>query len=136
MRITIVGSRIAGWELVADGEWEPMCVVENVDFDEAIDVFAANFPELMAQLDEFKCDEFLGNGMKPKEKRQRSTWQKKRGSGARFRELMMQGKTNDECLKIVREEFPDSKATLSDAAWNRALLRKNPLAFRPDGTKV
>jgi hypothetical protein len=109
-----------------------------MDFERALDVFSANVPELMAELDEFKCDEFFGNEEKKREKRERKTsvGQKKKGSGARFRELMMQGKTNEECLRIIREEFADSNATLSDAAWNRAQLRKNPAGFRPDGSKI
>jgi len=136
MRINIVGSKVTGWELVVDGEPEPKCVAENVSFEEAVDIFAANYPELMAELDvEFKCEEFCGNGVKSKEKRQRSVGQKKRGSGARFKQLMIEGKTNEECLRIVREEFPESVATLSDAAWNRAQLRKNPEGFEKDGSK-
>lgn len=132
----IVGSRITGWELILDDtDPEPACVVEHAEFDEAIDAFAANRPELAMELDEFKCGEFCGtNGARPE--RARREGKRKRGSGARFRELMMLGRTNEECLRIVRAEFPESVATLSDAAWNRAQLRKKPTGFRPDGSKV
>jgi hypothetical protein len=45
------------------------------------------------------------------------------GSGRRFRELIQLGYSNAECVAIVRAEFPTSRATLSDAAWNRNALR-------------
>jgi len=122
MKIAIVGTKTTGWELILDEEVEPICVVEHASFEEAIDVFAANMPEYSLELDELKCDDFCGTTA---EKKQRHNGQqRKRGSGARFRELILQGKTNAECLAIVRGEFPESKATLSDAAWNRAALRK------------
>ncbi len=131
----IVGTKINGWELIVDDlDPEPKCVVEHATYEQALDAFAANYPELMDQLDEFRCDDFCGNGVRPKVQRERR--EKKKGSGARFRELMMQGKTNQECLDIVRAEFLESKATLSDAAFNRAMLRKSPTGFRADGTKV
>lgn len=131
MEIAIV-RRGSFWVLLRGGE--ESCAADCT-FDESLDVFAANFPELSDQLDKnFKCDEFCGtNGVKPR--REKTGGKRKRGSGARFRELMMQGRTNAECLEAVRAEFPESVATLSDAAWNRALLRKNPDGFNPDGTK-
>lgn len=138
MRISIVGSKTTGWELVlGDGSPEPIGVVENATYEEALDVFAANWPEYMDQLDELKCDDFVGQAPVDETKRKTRVFgrERKRGSGARFRELISAGKTNEECLRIVREEFPDSKATLSDAAWNRAQLRKNPSAFYADGSK-
>ncbi len=126
------------WVLVADGIGEELCRAENCSFDDAVDAFVANMPELMVELDELKCEDFCGNGTnRTKYQRERlgTSPGKKRGSGMRFRELMMQGKTNAECLAVIRGEFPDSKATLSDAAFNRARLRKSPDGFREDGSK-
>lgn len=111
-----------------------LCRAENVEFDEALDVFAADWPEHSSELDQLKCDDFCGT-VAAKKTREKFSGQKKRGSGARFRELILQGKSNEECVKIVREEFPESTATLSDAAWQRAQLRKNPSGFLPNGFK-
>ena len=130
----IIKMNVAEWVL-RNSRGENLCIAENCSFEDAIDSFVANFPEFAGELDELKCDEFCGtNGAKPK--REKVGGKKKRGSGARFRELIMGGKSNEECLKIVRAEFPESTATLSDAAWNRALLRKNPAGFAADGSKV
>lgn len=140
--IDVVGNELVGFELVVDGMPEPICVVEDVaTVDEAVDAFAANHFEHTAELDEL-LDLIGRTPEKDRPKRSRvasgvgGKKEKKRGSGARFRELMVQGKSNEECLKIVREEFPDSKATLSDAAWNRAELKKNPGGYQADGRKV
>ena len=46
------------------------------------------------------------------------------GSGARIRELLVAGKAAAEILPIIHTEFPGSKATASDVAWNRGRLRK------------
>jgi len=125
-----------GWRLVLDGQDETVGMVENATFGEALDSFAANWPEYAEAIDELKCEDFVGMEIQKKSPRRNGTGERKRGSGARFRELILQGKTNEECVRIVREEFVDSKATLSDAAWQRAQLRKNPGGFRPDGSKV
>lgn len=137
MRFTITGTKTTGWELVLDGNYEPLGVVENATFDEAIDAFAANWPEYSAELDEFKCEDFVGaEAGKPRRQHAGERKSRKRGSGARFRELILQGKSNEECVRTVRQEFPESTATLSDAAWQRAQLRKNPSAYAADGTKI
>ncbi len=123
----------SGWDLIVDGE--EVCEADNVSFNQALNIFAADHPELAKELDDLNADDLCG--AMPSEKRRAVRGrEKKRGSGARFRELIMAGKTNAESLTIVRSEFPDSKATLSDAAWNRALLRKNPAGFAGDGSKV
>lgn len=132
MKISVVGSKITGWELVVeDTGYEPIGVVENAPFDDALDAFAANWPEYAAGLDELKSDDdFVGVQVHSREKKVRGVaGERKRGSGARFRELILQGKGNEECVRIVRSEFPESKATLSDAAWQRAQLKKNPEKF-------
>lgn len=125
MQVRIIGSEATGWELVLDGQHEPVGVAEHVTFEEAIDIFAANWPEHMMALDELKCADFIGVEVK-KVTARRNGVERKRGSGARFRELILQGKSNAECVEIVRAEFPESRATISDAAWQRAQLRKNP----------
>jgi len=129
MQVKIVGSKTTGWEMVVDGQMEPVGVAEHVTFEEAIDIFAANWPEFAEQLDQLKCEDFIGVQVAEKKVRRNGTGERKRGSGARFRELILQGKTNAECVEIVRNEFPESRATISDAAWQRAQLRKNPEKF-------
>lgn len=130
MRVSIAGNKSIGWELVLDGEMEPVGVVENASYEEALDIFAANWPQYASQIDELKCEDLIGAVVEKKIRQARSGGgERKRGSGARFRELILQGKANDECVKIVREEFPESRATISDAAWQRAQLRKNPEKF-------
>ena len=119
------------WELEVDSE--RMCIAEGVSFIKALDIFAANYPEHAAELDELNPEDLMGVVVTGKVKRQGGE-RAKRGSGARFRELIMAGKNNADALAIVRAEFPDSKATLSDAAWNRALLRKG--MFTSDGRKI
>lgn len=133
MRISVLGSKPMGWRLVLDG-LEEVGVVENATFEEALEAMAANWPEYGKELDQLRCDEFIGTQKLP-DRRRGTRVERKRGSGARFRELILQGKSNEECVKIVREEFVESKATLSDAAWQRAQLRKNPDGFREDGSK-
>lgn len=124
------------WELRVDDV--DLGTAERMPYLQAIDAFAANWPEHMAELDVLRAEyvELMGEPAAA-EKRQRTPGVKRqRGSGARFRELILVGKSNEECLRIVRAEFPDSKATLSDAAWNRYQLRKNPSGYAPDGSKV
>ena len=109
----------------------------GMSHSEALDAFAANWPELAGQLDELRVDDLLGGVPEDRQvdRRPRSDVRvapRRLGSGARFRELMAAGKTNAEALAIVRSEFPESKATLSDAAWNRARLQKE-MAARMSG---
>lgn len=60
--------------------------------------------------------------------------QVRKTSGQRFRELILMGKSNAECVQIVRAEFPNSVATNSDASWNRSQLKKfaagQPVKFK------
>lgn len=93
---------------------------------QALDAFAANWPGHALALDRLR--DTLGV---PRDAPRRVVGmqktgfgQRKQGSGARFRELIAGGASNHEALAQVREEFPNSKATLSDAAWNRARLQK------------
>lgn len=131
-------------QLGIDNSWalqngETICVVDNTSYLEAIDCFAANHPEYWDQLEALRQDyiELIGEPIKQRAARAVGPKrEKKRGSGARFRELIIAGKSNEDCLRIIREEFPDSKATLSDAAWNRAQIRKNPSGYSPDGQKI
>lgn len=117
--------------------------VKGVTYREAVDVFAANRPDLALALDELACDDLCGEAGRPQRAsatrhdapRQASEpGQPKaaRGSGARFRALYDLGKTNAEALAIVRQEFPQSKAGLSDAAWNRARWKKDRAALVPE----
>ncbi len=47
------------------------------------------------------------------------------GSGFRIRQMLAEGKTDFEAiLKVIRKEFPQSKATKSDVYWNRARLAR------------
>ena len=130
------------WQLRMDDGTFGHC--HNMSHDEALDCFAANWPELAGQLDELRVDELAGEQPQTagqsgqvarREHRQACVGIRKPGSGARFRELMAAGASNAEALAIVRAEFPDSKATLSDAAWNRAKLQKETAARgeRPSG---
>lgn len=138
MKIDVVGTEETGWELIHEGE-EPIGVAEKMSYLSAVDAFAANWPEYMDELDVLRAEyvEFVGEPAV--QKRQRVSGQpreKKRGSGARFRELILAGKSNEECLRTVRAEFPESKATLSDVAWNRGELRKNPGGYLGNGQRV
>ena len=45
------------------------------------------------------------------------------GSGARIREMLKDGLTPDAILTVIHKEFPDSKATKADVAWNKRKLR-------------
>lgn len=59
-----------------------------------------------------------------------------KGSGARIREMIMEGKlTTEEMLAVIHKEFKDSKAKASDISWNRGQLKANPKGFNADGTK-
>lgn len=49
---------------------------------------------------------------------------RKPGSGARIRELLQKGWDAEKILVVIHREFPGSKATKSDVAWNRGKLRK------------
>jgi len=51
-----------------------------------------------------------------------------KGSGAYIRELLSAGHTTEEILKLVHAQFPSSKATAGDVAWNKRKLR---LSFAP-----
>lgn len=46
-----------------------------------------------------------------------------KGSGFRIREMLLAGKSTEDILKIIHQEFPQSRATSSDVSWNRAKLR-------------
>lgn len=52
---------------------------------------------------------------------------RKPGSGARIREMLLEGKTPDEILKVIHAEFPGSRATRSDVSWNKGRLRRDGL---------
>lgn len=119
------------WQLRMDDGTFGHC--HDMSHSEALDAFAANWPELARQLDALRCDDLVGDspqtaGQSSQVARRRVSEPRVRvrrlGSGARFRELMAAGASNAEALAVVRSEFPESKATLSDAAWNRARLQK------------
>jgi len=46
------------------------------------------------------------------------------GSGARIRELLVAGHDAESILATIRREFPQSKATKADVAWNRGRLKR------------
>lgn len=132
------------WRLTEDSSTpsESSSSVKGVTYREAIDVFAANRPDLAEALDSMNrrfveaCDELTGPAGTAQKghttshdaPRQASEGRRLLGSGARFRSLYDQGKSNAEALAIVRQEFPLSKAGLSDAAWNRARWKKESAA--------
>lgn len=122
------------WVLKGDTGLMGSCVGS---FLVALDAFAANWPELAGELDALRHDDLAGDEpqraspQRQARPRPSSDGKPRLGSGARFRELYGLGKSNAEALVIVRAEFSDSKATLSDAAWNRARFRKEREALGP-----
>lgn len=46
------------------------------------------------------------------------------GCGYRIREMLLEGKGNDQILTMIRKEFPWSKAGPSDISWNKSKLAK------------
>lgn len=50
--------------------------------------------------------------------------ERKPGSGARIRELIMKGVDSEKILATIHKEFPGSKAKASDISWNKGKLRK------------
>ena len=48
---------------------------------------------------------------------------KRVGSGERIREMLEQNMTPDAILGVIHDEFPGSKATKADVAWNKRKLR-------------
>lgn len=116
--ISVERDILGDWTLEQDGDCICTCV-EEWTRDRAIDTFAANYPHLSGVLDTLRDAPRQPKARSSAIGRTSSGREVRRGSGARFRELFGEGKTNAEALKIVRAEFPDSKATLSDAAWNR-----------------
>lgn len=142
MKIDIVGNEETGWELIYGEDQEPIGVAEKMSYLSAIDAFAANWPEYMVELDELRATyvDFVGEPVVEKKRRVSSPSgqprEKKRGSEARIRELILAGESSVECLRIVREEFPESNATLSNVAWNRSELRKNLGGYLSNGQKA
>lgn len=47
----------------------------------------------------------------------------KRGVGNAAADALLAGKTNEEALKAVREEFPEAKTSLASIGWYRNKLR-------------
>lgn len=107
-----------------------VCRCRGMSMRQATDAFAANWPAHAEKLDAYYAafEDLAGppEATPAREARSRAVSKPRGrlGSGARFRELYGLGKTNAEALVIVRGEFSDGKATLSDAAWNRARFRK------------
>ena len=116
------------YEMLISGEVIGRC--DDMTMDKALDAFAANWPEHAAALDDLKSVEWLCGPSQTSHARDRAARQptagRKPGSGQRFRELILAGASNAEALAAVRAEFPESRATLSDAAWNRRELKVNP----------
>lgn len=100
----------------------------RLPLDAAIECFGANWPRLAQRLDEHRSDWLTGARASLQEARSSRPTASPRatrpGSGLRFRELIRSGATNAEALAAVRAEFPESRATLSDAAWNRQRVRR------------
>lgn len=136
MRIEKTGGAWALW----DDEGRRLGSARGMSFPEAVDAFAANWPGLAAGLDALRAadEELCGaaTAVLPAGRRVgRPASQRRPGSGLRFRELIAGGATNAEALAAVRAEFPESRATLSDAAWNRARWQKEKAA-REGGLEV
>ena len=49
--------------------------------------------------------------------------EKKPGSGARIRELILKGMPNDAILAIIKKEFKAGNTTTGDVSWNRSMLK-------------
>ncbi len=56
------------------------------------------------------------------------------GSGAYIRSLLVAGRGTDEILAAVHANYPLSKATKGDVAWNRGRLRKEGVALSANGS--
>lgn len=57
------------------------------------------------------------------------------GIGAKCRELIKLGKTNQEILDTIKAEFPSAKTTVACVAWYKADMRKKGL-LAPKGHKT
>lgn len=112
------------WELYENDE---LLGSSALGHNASLDAFACNWPEHGAWLDAQKQPETCSEPAR----RAKHAGTRKMGSGARFRELIGAGASNADALTVVRAEFPDSKATLSDAAWNRAQIEKAARDARP-----
>lgn len=53
-----------------------------------------------------------------------STTPPRRGSGLRIRQMLVKNVPTEEILRVIHQEFPESKATASDVSWNRGKLRR------------
>jgi hypothetical protein len=53
----------------------------------------------------------------------KKTAEKKVSSGARIRELILKGMSNDVILPIIKKEFKGGKTTTGDVSWNRSMLK-------------
>lgn len=131
MKIEIQKSALTDrWLLAIDGRLSGSC---KGSFSDAVYAFGANWPEIREELDQLLCEDLTGPSGKKAILRPANgsktppggTERPKKGSGARFRALILAGKSNQEALAIVKKEFPQSKATLADAAWHRGKLKKN-----------
>ena len=60
------------------------------------------------------------------------TKRKMKSSGARIRELIIQGKLDiPGLLEVIHREYPDSKASSGDVSWNRWQLKTYPEKYDP-----
>ena len=124
MKLVHDGGQV-NWTLHLDSGEMGYC--HNMTRNQAIDAFVANWPavaEALGTIREPDLEDLVGSQTASRVPRQPSGQSRKKGSGQRFRELMAAGASNAEALAVIRSEFPESKATLSDAAWNRAKLQK------------
>lgn len=119
------------WTMSVKGE--EVGTAAGMTRNQALDAFATNWSELAAELDGLRDPAEAAQEKPQRAARTVSSGKARLGSGARFRALMMAGASNAEALAAVRLEFPDSKAGLSDAAWNRRELTL--YAHNTDGSR-
>ena len=55
-----------------------------------------------------------------------------KGIGKRSMELILEGKTNQEVIEIVKAEIADSNPTVATMAWYRNKLRQDGLLAKPE----
>lgn len=126
------------WELFAGDTRIGTCVGTAHD---AARAFCSNWPDLADAIESALCLDMCGDAPQAQRAARqvgsgpRLAGARRVGVGARMRELLQSGVGDADVLARARAEFPDSKATLSDVAWNKAELRKKPSAYNADGSK-
>lgn len=126
-----------GWELVTSSG--VISTAHDMTMREAAECFGANWPRAAERLkDEADlCEEApRSRDVAPRRASAPRGAVRAVGSGQRFRALILGGATNQEALDKVKDEFPDGRSTLSDAAWNRYELKRHADWYDEDGAKI